>query len=109
VAVPFAGDGLWGPIRGFLALEADRRTIRGIAFHEQEETPGLGGEIAGEAFRAQFRGKRIVAADGTPGIVIRRGKGAQAVNEVDGITGATMTCEKVQAMLNRLIARIAKE
>ena len=31
-AVPFGGPGLWGPIEGFLALESDMRTIRGIAF-----------------------------------------------------------------------------
>ncbi len=43
VAVPFAGPGLWGPIEGLLALEPDMRTIRGITFNKQEETPGLGG------------------------------------------------------------------
>ncbi|NQT87235.1 FMN-binding protein [bacterium] len=105
----FEGSGLWGPIRGFLALEADGRTIRGITFHEQEETPGLGGEIASDWFRAQFKGKQVVGADGTPGIVIRRGQGSTAINEVDGITGATMTCDKVETMLNGLIARIVKE
>ena len=45
VAVRFSGPGVWGPIKGFLALESDRKTIRGITFYEQEETPGLGGEI----------------------------------------------------------------
>ena len=33
VAVRFSGPGLWGPIKGFLALESDRRTIRGITFY----------------------------------------------------------------------------
>ena len=108
VALPLAGPGLWGPIKGFLALEADMATIRGVTFHEQEETPGLGGEIGSHWFRAQFKGKRIVDADGRGGIRIVRGGGAQGANEVDGITGATMTCDKVQAILNRAIEHIRK-
>ena len=99
IAVPFEGGGLWGPIRGFLSLKEDRRTIRGITFHEQQETPGLGGEIASEGFRAQFQGKRIVAADGTPGIRIRRGAGGDVVNEVDGITGATISSKAIANLL----------
>ena len=112
VAVPFAGPGLWGPVEGFLALESDMRTIRGIAFHKQEETPGLGGEIAAASFRRQFEGKSIVDEAGRPGIRILRAGAespeAKGANEVDGITGATTTCEKVQAMLNEIIARIAR-
>jgi len=107
-AVEFAGQGLWGPIKGFLALDAELTTIKGITFHEQTETPGLGAEIAGEAFRSQFVGKRIADAAGAPGIRIVR-DGADADNEVDAITSATMTCDKVQAMLNDVIARIMKE
>lgn len=107
VAFAFTGQGLWGPIKGFLAMEADMETIRGITFHEQEETPGLGGEIASQDFQAQFRQKRIRDASGQPGMRIRRG-GAVAINEVDAITGATMTCEKVEIMLNKLIVKIAE-
>ena len=107
VAVPLSGPGLWGPIKGYLALEADMTTIRGITFHQQEETPGLGGEIASSWFRDQFRGKRIRDSSGRPGLRIRRGRGsARAANEVDGITGATMTCAKVEALLNEAIARV---
>ncbi len=107
VAVPFAGQGLWGPIKGFLSMEPDKRTIRGVTFYEQEETPGLGGEIGSDWFRYQFRGKSIEAEDGKPGIRIRRA--GTGPNEVDTITGATMTCEKVEAMLNEVIARIVEE
>jgi Na+-transporting NADH:ubiquinone oxidoreductase subunit C len=107
VAVRFAGRGLWGPIKGFLALEPDMRTIRGVTFYEQEETPGLGGEIVKPKFRDDFVGKSIIGADGKPGIIIGgRGDGP---NQVDGISGATMTCNKVQAMLNEVIESIVKE
>jgi Na+-transporting NADH:ubiquinone oxidoreductase subunit C len=110
VAVEFSGPGLWGPVEGLLALEADRRTIRGISFYKQEETPGLGGEIGSDEFRNQFKGKSILSPGGEPGIRILRGKGTNnKANELDGLTGATMTCTKVQAMLNKVIARIVKE
>ena len=105
VVVEFAGPGLWGPVKGFLALEPDMKTIRGLTFYQQEETPGLGGEIVTEGFRSQFSGKQIVGEDGTPGIVIK-GTGSTAVNQVDAITGATMTCDKVQEMLNITIEKI---
>jgi Na+-transporting NADH:ubiquinone oxidoreductase subunit C len=100
VAVPLSGPGLWGPIRGFLALEPDMRTIRGLTFHEQEETPGLGGEIGSERFLRQFAGKRIVGPDGAPGVRLVQEGRSEAANEFDGITGATMTGERVQAILN---------
>jgi Na+-transporting NADH:ubiquinone oxidoreductase subunit C len=109
VAVPFAGQGLWGPIKGFLALKPDLKTIHGVTFHEQEETPGLGGEIGADWFRDQFKGKSIEDAQGKRGIRIRRGGGATGPNEVDAITGATMTSERVEEMLNAAVARIAGE
>lgn len=108
VALRFSGPGLWGPIKGFLALEPDMKTIRGITFYEQEETPGLGGEITASWFRDQFAGKSIVGPDGEPGIVIST-SAEQAANKVDGISGATMTCDKVQEMLNEAITSIAQE
>ena len=41
IAVIFKGAGLWGPIEGVIAFEPDLKTIRGIRFYSQEETPGL--------------------------------------------------------------------
>ncbi|MHC4645262.1 MAG: FMN-binding protein [Planctomycetota bacterium] len=109
VAVAFEGPGLWGPIKGLLALGPDMRTIRGITFYKQEETPGLGGEIASAWFREQFKGKKITDDSGNAGILIKGGRDKSAVNEVDAITGATMTCEKVQELLNSVIKRIVEE
>lgn len=107
VAVGFAGKGLWGPISGWLALEPDRKTIRAITFQAPDETPGIGGEITKPAFRDQFKGKVILAADGTPGIRITRGDGPTGPNEVHGVSGATLTSDKVQEMLNARIREIA--
>jgi len=108
IALRFSGTGLWGPIKGFLALEPDMKTIRGLTFYEQVETPTLGGEIAAKWFRDQFVGKSIVDKDGNPGFIISS-SGDPAPNKVDGISGATMTCDKVQMILNELIQNISKE
>jgi len=108
IALRFSGAGLWGPIKGFLALEPDMKTIRGVTFYEQVETPTLGGEIAAKWFRDQFVGKSIVDGSGNPGVIISSA-GEAAPNKVDGISGATMTCDKVQMMLNELIEKISKK
>ncbi len=108
VAVAVEGPGLWGPIRGFVSLESDWNTIHGITFHEQEETPGLGAEIAGGAFRSQFRGKRLLADDGTPGLRIVS-SGAEGPLQVDGISGATITCNRVGAILHGLAEQVSEK
>jgi Na+-transporting NADH:ubiquinone oxidoreductase subunit C len=109
VAVPFSGVGLWGPIRGVLALNPDFDTIRGIRFFDQQETPGLGGEIGAEWFQNQFVGKQIVSPAGDPGFAINKPGSPQDVNSVDGITGATMTSSRVQAILDYLAKELWKE
>jgi Na+-transporting NADH:ubiquinone oxidoreductase subunit C len=67
VAVDVVGPGLWGPIRGFVSLEPDWNTIRGVTFHDHQETPGLGAEISGEVSAASF------AASGCSPTTGRRG------------------------------------
>ena len=106
VGVFFTGMGLWGPIGGVLALEPNLRTIRGIRFYQQEETPGLGGEIGAAWFRDQFVGKQIVSSTGQPGFKILKPGSAADDNAVDGISGATMTSDKVQAILDALAKRL---
>lgn len=108
VAVEFEGPGLWGPIRGLLALEGDFQTIRGVSFYHHEETPGLGGEIGSARFQEQFKGKSIADAEGRLGLVVTHGRKATGPNEVDGITGATMTSEKVQSMLTDVIRKMVQ-
>jgi len=108
IAVPFAGAGLWGPIKGVLALENDLVTIRGIRFYQQEETPGLGGEIGSEQFEKLFGGKKIVSASGEPGFDIVRPGDPSGENSVNAITGATMTSDRVKTMLDNLAKEMSK-
>ena len=57
--IPLYGSGLWGPIWGYIAFDADCSTIFGAYFAHQGETPGLGAEIAKPAFSDQFDGKQV--------------------------------------------------
>lgn len=107
--IPFSGAGLWGPVLGFLALDADLKTIRGISFYHHEETPGLGGEISKDWFQKQFEGKSFEPPDGDVGIRVARREKAAKPWEVDTITGATMTVDKVEVMVNNVLKRIVKE
>ena len=111
VAVEFSGAGLWKPIKGFLALSPDMKTIRGITFYEQAETPSLGGKIVDEeeGFGSRFVGKSIQSADERVGIRIVKKGTAKEPNEIDGITGATLTCKRVEVMVNEVLVRLVKE
>ena len=109
LAARFDGEGLWGPIEGYLVLESDLTTVRALAITRQEETPGLGGEIVSEKFRGQWKGKRIVSADGSTGIVVRMSGPASGINEVHGVTGATLTSRALEGMVNDVIVKIIEE
>ena len=107
MALRFAGPGLWGPIEGFLAVDPDGQRIRAITFSRQEETPGLGGEIAASWFREQFVGKAF-SREGAP--INFRPPGAELkANEVHAITGATMTCDKVETIVNNILTKFIEE
>jgi Na+-transporting NADH:ubiquinone oxidoreductase subunit C len=59
IALQFSGTGLWGPIKGLLALDPEIKTIQGITFYELKETPGLGGEIVqGRNYHLQARNSK---------------------------------------------------
>ncbi len=110
IAVEFAGAGLWKPIKGVLALKPDMKTIGGITFYEQEETPSLGGKIEKQWFRDRFVGKSIYAPDGKVGIrLVKKGRRTGADNEIDAISGATLTCKRVEVMVNEVLVRLVKE
>ncbi len=95
---PFWGNGLWSTMKGFLAIEPDLRTIKGLTYAEHGETAGLGGEIDNPLWKAQWPGKQIYGDDGAVLIdVVKSGKVSDASHQVDGISGATITSVAVGA------------
>ncbi|MDY0183198.1 MAG: NADH:ubiquinone reductase (Na(+)-transporting) subunit C, partial [Proteiniphilum sp.] len=98
--IPMDGAGLWGPIWGYLAVEADGSTIYGAEFGHQGETPGLGAEIVTPSFRQQFAGKELVKDGQFRSVaVVKPGQTAAGRDYVDGISGGTITSKGVDAML----------
>jgi len=41
-AIPISGKGLWSTLYGYIALEKDGTTVKGITFYKHGETPGAG-------------------------------------------------------------------
>lgn len=91
-ALPFEGAGLWGTIRGYLALDKDLDEILGITFTDQSETPGLGGRIEEPQFRDQFR--QVVF------------KPLKYDSELQAITGATQTSNSVLRIINNFYDQV---
>ncbi len=51
---PIRGKGLWSILKGFIALDADLETIRGITYYDHGETPGLGGEVDNPKWKSHW-------------------------------------------------------
>ena len=99
--VPVAGAGLWGPIWGYIAMNADGKTIYGAYFGHQGETPGLGAEIERPAFSNQFEGKSIFGSNGDfeSVLVVKKGQEPAGRAYVNAVSGGTITSQGVQKML----------
>jgi Na+-transporting NADH:ubiquinone oxidoreductase subunit C len=99
--VPLNGAGLWGAIWGYIALNDDKNTVYGVYFSHASETPGLGSNIVEKSFRQPFEGKHILNADGAfvSIAVEKKGQKANGKEQVDAISGGTITSKGVEAML----------
>lgn len=99
--VPLRGAGLWGPIWGYIALNEDKNTVYGTFYSHASETPGLGAEIAQTGFQQEFVGKRIIndKNEFVSIAVMKPGQVAENQDQVDGISGGTITSKGVEKML----------
>jgi electron transport complex protein RnfG len=102
-AVPAAGPGFMDTIRLIYGYDPSRRVIVGLEVLDSKETPGLGDKIITDAqFRSNFESLAI-----DPGIVpVKHGKKTES-NEVDCITGATISSEAVARILDESSRRWA--
>lgn len=103
IILPVKGYGLWSTLYGFLALEADANTVVGLVFYEHAETPGLGGEVDNPVWKAKWVGKEVYD-EGDVAISIIKGSvdpsSSNAVHQVDGLSGATLTSRGVHNLLH---------
>lgn len=95
IAFEISGMGLWGNISGVIAIFPDLETIKGLTIIHQEETPGLGGRIGEKEYLDSFKNKK-----GLPGLKVLPPGTAVNDDEVDAITGATMSSVAFVEMIN---------
>lgn len=103
IVFPIEGLGLWGTLYGFLAVDADLETVRGITYYLHKETPGLGGEVDNPRWKAKWPGRKIYGPDGNVAIQVIKGEAAPPAQEpfkIDGLSGATLTNRGVTSMLD---------
>ena len=109
--IPMTGNGLWGGIWGYIALNDDCNTIYGVYFSHASETPGLGAEIASDKFQNRFTMdkdgnaivKKVYDENGQVALEVKKGKG-DADYHIDAISGATITCNGLDGMLKTKLA-----
>lgn len=105
--VPVRGNGLWDAIWGYIALNDDLKSIHSVYFDHKGETPGLGANITEPFFKDDFKGEMIFDASGTfKAVEISKSNADpnnqdKADNQVDAISGATITGNGVGAMLKK--------
>ncbi|MBN2309322.1 MAG: Na(+)-translocating NADH-quinone reductase subunit C [Candidatus Hydrogenedentes bacterium] len=101
--LPVWGQGLWSVLYGYIALDKDCTTVRGLTFYEHEETPGLGGEVDNPNWKALWPGRKVFDNDGKPAIRLVKGRAGsveEAPHAVDALSGATITSRGVENLLN---------
>lgn len=97
--IPCSGQGFSGKIELLLGVDPTASHLTGIYVLSQIETPGLGNHISDASWQAQFQGKssaeplKVVTADDSK------------KNEIQAITGATISSESVVAIINRSIKK----
>lgn len=104
-AIVAEGPGFADTIRLIYGFDPDHRKVIGMRVLESRETPGLGDKIVtNEAFVSSFDALAI-----DPHIVDVKKGGSAHANEVDCITGATISSRAVIAIVqNSLTAWVAK-
>lgn len=105
--ITLQGTGLWGPIWGYLALSDDKNTVFGTYFSHASETPGLGANIVDAPFQQQFIGKHILndKKEFVSISIMKTGKFSETNEQVDAISGGTITSKGVEDMLLNCIGQ----
>ena len=102
--LPVNGTGMWSMLYGYIALEADLNTIAEMVFYEQNETPGLGDQIAHPHWLELWQGRHVYNDLGNPRFRVAEGQvvvGSEAwLYEVDALSGATVTANAVTGLIH---------
>lgn len=103
------GSGFQGEIRIMVGYAPEKDALTGIKVLEQIETPGLGTKIVTDPsnkedplwWPAQFKGVSV-----KPEIVVLKNATPTKDNEIQGITGATISSKAVATIINDRLAEV---
>jgi len=101
VAFKADGGGFQGNIAIMVGIGLDYLKLKGIKILEQLETPGLGNRISEPAFEGQFKD-----LDVKPRIEYIKNRKPEKPNQIQAITGATISSDAVVKNLNNAIAKV---
>ena len=101
VAFKADGGGFQGNIGLMVGLETSYLKLRAIEVLEQLETPGLGDRIREEAFKDQFKGLEV-----KPRVEYIKYRKPEKPNQIQAITGATISSEAVVKNINRAVEKV---
>jgi Na+-transporting NADH:ubiquinone oxidoreductase subunit C len=104
--LPLRGYGLWNNIWGFIALDKDLNTVKGVRYEHAGETPGLGARIATEEVQQRYVGKKIAEGNQIVAVQMMKGEGndySSSPHKVDGMSGATITAKGLNNMLTEYL------
>jgi Na+-transporting NADH:ubiquinone oxidoreductase subunit C len=102
IVIAVEGLGMWGTIYGFLSLDRDTNTVRGLTYYDQKETPGLGGEIGNPKWQALWRGRKAFDDQWNARIMVIKGQAGTPETDplrVDGLSGATVTSNAITRLM----------
>jgi electron transport complex protein RnfG len=100
-AITGAEFGFQDIIELIFGYDPQTETVTGMKVLSNKETPGLGDKIEKDsAFVAEFEGPE------TPIAGVKAGRATGAANEVDMITGATISSRAVIAIINQRLERL---
>jgi len=106
-AYNLTGSGLWGTMRGLLAVTPDLSRIINFTIYEQMETPGLGARVEENWFRSQFTHQPLLLHDSIPQFTLIPENAEPARLKIRQITGASITSGSVLTMLRQAAGELA--
>ncbi len=97
----YDGNGFQGKIKLMIGLSEDLNKTTSIEILEQSETPGLGTKILEPPYKDQYNGLEV-----NPPVILVKGAEPSNPNEVQSITGATISSKAVVTIVNEGIAKL---
>lgn len=103
VAFKADGGGFQGNVGVMVGLSLDYLKLKNIEILDQLETPGLGDRIREAAFKDQFKGVEV-----QPKVEYIKYRKPEKPNQIQAITGATISSNAVVTNINNAVAKLMK-